>query len=69
MKQMPNVWLDTLINFDDIVTHIEGCLDTLKANAVNADFYQKPVREQFKNDVIFMKQFFEKAELLSRASK
>ena len=69
MKQMPNVWLDTLTNFDDSVTHIEGCLDTLKENAINSDLNQKPIREQFKNDVIFMKQFFEKAELLSRASK
>lgn len=68
MKQMPNVWLDTLTNFDDALAHIEGCLNTLKENAIEADFYKKPVREQFKNDVIFMKQFFEKAESLSRAN-
>jgi hypothetical protein len=67
MKQMPNVWLDLLTTFDDALLHIEKCLETLKDNAAEADFYQPAVKDQFAKDVVFMKQFFEKAETLARA--
>lgn len=66
MKQMPNVWLDTLTSFDDTLAHIEQCLDVLKGNAIDADFHSTDVKTRFKNDVVFMKQFFEKAESLAR---
>jgi len=69
MIEMPNVWLDTLTNFDDVLSHIEKCLNTLKENALEADFHSTPVKNQFKSDVIFMKQFFEKAESLARVSQ
>ncbi len=66
MKQMPNVWLDTLTTFEDTLSHIENCLDILKDNANDADFYSATVKNQYKSDVMFMKQFFEKAETLAR---
>lgn len=63
---MPNVWLDTLTTFEDTLSHIEQCLNVLKDNANIADFSSVDTKAQFKNDVIFMKQFFEKAETLAR---
>jgi hypothetical protein len=66
MKQMPNIWLDSLTTFDSVIEQIEICLDTLKENAETADFFDVKIKRQYGNDVLYMKQFFEKAELLAR---
>lgn len=66
MKDMPNVWLAKLKNFDEVLDQIELCLDVLKDNAESSDFTDSTNIKQYSNDVIYMKQFFEKAESLSR---
>jgi len=66
MKDMPNVWLAKLKNFDEVLDQIELCLDVLKDNAESSDFTDSKNIKQYSNDVIYMKQFFEKAESLSR---
>ena len=63
---MPNIWLDTLLTFDDTLTQIEVCLDILKENADIADFTDTNIINQYSSNVIFMKQFFERAEFLAR---
>lgn len=66
MKDMPNVWLAKLKSFDEVLTQIELCLDVLKDNAESSDFTDSKNIKQYSNDVIYMKQFFEKAESISR---
>jgi len=66
MKPMPNIWLDSLLTFDETLTQIEICLDVLKDNAENANFLDNDTKKRYSNDVIYMKQFFEKAESLAR---
>ena len=66
MKDMPNVWLAKLKSFDEVLDQIELCLDVLKDNAENTDFSDSKNIKRYSNDVIYMKQFFEKAESLSR---
>ncbi len=66
MKQMPNVWLDTLVTFDQTLTKIEECLTVLKENSQGANFLDINVKRQYSNDVLYMKQFFERAEFLAR---
>ena len=68
MKDMPNVWLAKLKSFDEVLTQIELCLDVLKDNAESTDFTDAKNIKQYSNDVIYMKQFFEKAESLSRSN-
>ena len=68
MKQMPNVWLNSLTNFDDVLTKIEICLDVLKENAQETDFTDSSNIKAYSNDVVFMKQFFEKAESITRSN-
>jgi len=68
MKQMPNVWLNSLTNFDDVLTKIEICLDVLKKNAQETDFTDSSNIKAYSNDVVFMKQFFEKAESITRGN-
>ena len=68
MKQMPNVWLNSLTNFDDVLTKIEICLDVLKENAQETDFTDSSNIKAYSNDVVFMKQFFEKAESITRGN-
>lgn len=66
MKRLPNIWLDSLTTFDSVVTQIDGCLAILKENAKDANFLDKDVKRQYSNDVLYMKQFFERAESLAR---
>jgi hypothetical protein len=66
MKQMPNVWLDTLTTFDSVLDQIENCLTVLKENAHDANFMDINTKKAYSNDVMYMKQFFEKAEFLVR---
>ena len=68
MKRLPNIWLDSLTTFESVVTQIEGCLTILKENATDADFLDKDVKRQYSNDVLYMKQFFERAESLARGN-
>ena len=63
---MPNVWLDSLLSFDDALKQIEKCLKVLKDNASSVDFTEKEKKDQYSNDVMYMKQFFERAEFLIR---
>ena len=67
MKELQNVWLDSLTTFDDVLVKIKENLSILKENAADADFFDVGTKRQYSNDVIFMKQFFERAEFLARA--
>ena len=66
MKNMPNIWLDSLTTFDDVLIEIENCLSILKENAKDANFLNIDMKRRFDSDVIYMKQFFERAETLAR---
>lgn len=66
MRQLQNVWLDTLVTFDDVLVKIEENLSILKENAAEANFLDAETKRQYGNDVMFMKQFFERAEFLAR---
>jgi len=66
MKTLPNIWIDSLTKFDDVVTQIEISLAILKENAQEADFLDANVKRKYSNDVLYMKQFFERAEFLAR---
>jgi len=66
MKSLPSVWLYNLNNFDDIVVEIKNCLGILKDNALTSDFSDVDVKEQYCRDILYMKQFFERAEFLAR---
>jgi hypothetical protein len=66
MKKMPSIWLDSLSSFDDVLKQIEKCLVILKDNASKVDFAETDNRNQYSNDVMYMKQLFERAEYLIR---
>lgn len=66
MKPLTNVWLDTLVEFDDVLDYISLNLNILKENAETADFINPVIRKKYSADVDFMKQFFERAEYLAR---
>jgi hypothetical protein len=66
MKPMPNIWLDTITSFDQAIFQIESCINLLKDNADAANFFEPNTKEQYKRDLMYMKQLFEKAETLSR---
>ena len=65
---MPNIWLGSLTTVDDTLLHIEICLNILKENALIADFSNDDIKIQYTNDINFMKQFFERADVLIRQS-
>lgn len=67
MKQLKNVWLDSLVTFDQVLEKIEENLSILKDNAQEANFLDAETKRRYSNDVMFMKQFFERAEFLSRS--
>lgn len=69
MKKMINVWLDQLTEFNHVAKYIDMNLDVLKDNARTANFNDKQVRRQYQADVLFLKQFFERAEYLARLKK
>ena len=69
MKRLPNIWLDSLTTFESVVGQIDQCLLILKENSKDADFLNADVKRQYGNDVLYMKQFFERAESLARESK
>jgi hypothetical protein len=66
MKNLPSVWLYNLKNFDDIVVEIKNCLSILKQNALECDFTDVEVKDQYCRDILYMKQFFERAEFIAR---
>jgi hypothetical protein len=66
MQSLKNVWLDSLTSFDDVLAEIKINLGILKENANQADFLHLPTKRQYIDDVAFMKQFFERAEFLTR---
>lgn len=66
MKPMKNIWLDTIINFDAALNEVEDCLNILKENAKIADFNDQSIKKQFSNDIMYMKQLFEKGEVVAR---
>ena len=68
MQSLPNLWIDGLTTFDQVLDVIDLSLTTLKDNAVSADFTDSATKTQYSNDVMYMKQFFERAEFLSRSS-
>lgn len=63
---MPNVWLDSLTSFDDVVKQLEKCLKVLSSNASSANFSDIEIKKRYSNDIMFTKQFFERAEYLAR---
>jgi len=68
MKPMPNIWLDTITSFDQAILQIESCIILLKDNAETSNFFDQETKDQYKKDLTYMKQLFEKAETLSRNS-
>ena len=66
MQTLPNIWLDSLVTFNSAVDQIESFLNILKTNAVEADFSDAVVRDRYVNDILYLKQFFERAEKLAR---
>jgi len=66
MKDLKNVWLDSLVTFDEVLEKIEENLSILKDNAQEANFLDAKMKRRYSNDIMFMKQFFERAEFLSR---
>jgi hypothetical protein len=69
MKNLPNIWLDSLTTFDSVLSEIENCLTILKENALEADFLNLEEKRTYSSNVLFMKQFFERAEFLARGRK
>jgi hypothetical protein len=66
MKNLPNIWIGSLESFDEVIEQIELCLQILKENAAEANFLDQPTKVKYSNDVMYMKQFFERAETLLR---
>jgi hypothetical protein len=66
LKKMVNVWLDQLTEFDHVGVYIRKNLDVLKSNAQVADFTDTATKTQYMNDILFLQQFFERAEILAR---
>lgn len=66
MRKLQNVWLDSLTTFEDVLDYITLNLSVLKENATEVNFMDSDVKRQYANDVMFMKQFFERAEFLAR---
>jgi hypothetical protein len=66
MKSLPSIWIYNLKNFDDIVVEIKNCLNILKQNSLECDFTDGDVKEQYCRDILYMKQFFERAEMIAR---
>ena len=69
MNRLPNIWLGSLTTFESVVKQIDQCLLILKENAQNADFTDSATKKLYGEDVVYMKQFFERAEMLARKSK
>jgi len=69
MRNLPNIWIDSLVKYEDVLDHIEMNLSILKENAQEVDFLDKAVKKQYSDNVMFMKQFFERAEFLARTEK
>jgi hypothetical protein len=66
MREMPNIWFDSLTTFDDAVEQVEICLSVLKENAKLSDFTNTNDKISYSNNVMYMKQLFERAETLAR---
>lgn len=66
IRNLPNIWIDSLTKYDDVLDHIELNLSILKENAREVDFSDSAAKKQYSDNVIFMKQFFERAEFLAR---
>lgn len=69
MKPLPNIWIDSLTTFDAVLEQIELSLVILKENASDANFLDSDTKKHYSNDVMYMKQFFERAEFLARGQK
>ena len=69
MQRLPNIWLDTLNSYDSVVEQIHACLVVLKQNAEEADFSDPAIKTRYSQDVMYMKQFFERAEMLARSGR
>lgn len=69
LTPLPNIWIDSIPTVEDTIAQIEICLNTLKENALIADFSDVAIRSQYSNDIIYMKMFFERAETLARAEQ
>lgn len=69
MQNLPSIWIDTLTSYDAVVEQIRGCLVILKENAEEANFMDPAVKSRYSQDVMYMKQFFERAEMLARAGR
>jgi|TARA_R110000782_G_scaffold3684_10_gene13343 hypothetical protein len=69
MQNLKNVWLDSLTSFNDVLVEIKINLGILKENANQADFMDLLTKRQYIDDISFMKQFFERAEALTRRNE
>ena len=66
MKNLPYIWLESLSTFDIALEQVELCLTVMKENAETANFYNPADKKQFQDNLAYMKQIFETAELLAR---
>ena len=66
MKQLPNLWFAKIPTFEASLEQVEICIGILKENAEIADFSDLQVQKEYSNSVIYMKQLFERAEMLAR---
>jgi len=66
MDNMPNIDLYSINDFETSMVKLSKCLKVLKKNALEADFSDGEIKNQYCKDVMYMKQFFERAELILR---
>ena len=66
MQNLPNIWIAAIPTYDAVLDVIEESLTILQNNAVDADFTDQKVVKKYSDDVLYMKQFFERAETLAR---
>ena len=69
MRNLPNIWIDSLVTYDEVLDHLELNLSILKENAQEVNFSDKKAKKQYSDNVMFMKQFFERAEFLARTGQ
>jgi hypothetical protein len=66
MRYLPYVWINGLRTFDDALEQVKQCVSVMKEHANEADFEDIYEHQNFEVNLEYMKQLFERAELLAR---
>jgi hypothetical protein len=66
MRHLPYIWINGLRNVDDALEQVKICVSVLKEHAEAADFSDSSEFVSFDRNLEYMKQLFERAELLAR---